>query len=57
MDSVQRQGTDSIGKLLLQYSLPAVGGFLANALYQFIDRILVGRGVGTAGMAAVTIWR
>ncbi|HEY5959440.1 MAG TPA: MATE family efflux transporter, partial [Polyangiaceae bacterium] len=54
MQTVQRQGTDPIGKLLLQYSLPAVAGFLANALYQFVDRIMVGRGVGTEGMAAVT---
>jgi putative MATE family efflux protein len=54
MQSVQRQGTDPVGSLLLQYSLPAVAGFLANALYQFVDRIMVGRGVSTAGMAAVT---
>ncbi|HWO09253.1 MAG TPA: MATE family efflux transporter, partial [Polyangiaceae bacterium] len=36
------------------YSLPAVAGFLASALYQLVDRILVGRGVGTEAMAAVT---
>jgi putative MATE family efflux protein len=52
--SIERQGTAPIGRLLLQYSLPAVAGFLASALYQFVDRILVGRGVGTEGMAAVT---
>jgi len=54
MDSVRHQGTAPIGKLLVQYSLPAVAGFLANALYQFVDRVFVGRGVGTEGMAAVT---
>jgi putative MATE family efflux protein len=54
MHSVQKQGTAPIGRLLLQYSLPAVAGFLANALYQFVDRVMVGRGVGTEGMAAVT---
>jgi len=54
MDSVRHQGTAPVGKLLLQYSLPAIAGFLANALYQFVDRILVGRGVGTEAMAAVT---
>ncbi len=47
-------GELSIGRLLVRYSLPAIAGFLANALYQFVDRILVGRGVGTDGMAAVT---
>ena len=54
VESVERQGTAPVGRLLLQYSLPAVAGFLANALYQLVDRILVGRGVGTDAMAAVT---
>lgn len=54
MDSVRHQGSAPVGKLLLQYSLPAIAGFLANALYQFVDRVLVGRGVGTEAMAAVT---
>lgn len=54
MDSVRLQGEQAIGRLLWKYSLPAIMGFLANALYQLVDRILVGRGVGTEAMAAVT---
>jgi putative MATE family efflux protein len=54
VNTIQRQGTAPVGALLLQYSLPAVAGFLTNALYQLVDRILVGRGVGTEAMAAVT---
>jgi putative MATE family efflux protein len=54
MDAVKHMGEQSIGRLLLRYSLPAIAGFVANALYQFVDRIIVGRGVGTDGMAAVT---
>jgi putative MATE family efflux protein len=54
MESVNRQGTEPVGRLLLRYSLPAIAGFLVNALYQFVDRVLVGRGVGTEAMAAVT---
>jgi putative MATE family efflux protein len=54
MDAVKHMGEQSVGRLLARYSLPAIAGFLANALYQFVDRILVGRGVGTDGMAAVT---
>jgi putative MATE family efflux protein len=54
MESIQRQGTAPVGALLLQYSLPAIAAFLTSALYQFVDRILVGRGVGTEAMAAVT---
>lgn len=54
MSNVHEQGTAPIRQLLVQYSIPAIAGFLANALYQLIDRILVGRGVGTEAMAAVT---
>jgi putative MATE family efflux protein len=54
MEAIRHMGEQSIGRLLVRYSLPAIAGFLANALYQFVDRIIVGRGVGTDGMAAVT---
>lgn len=54
MNSVHHQGVQPVGRLLLKYSLPAIMGFMASALYQFVDRILVGRGVGTEAMAAVT---
>lgn len=40
--------------MLVRYSLPTIAGLLANALYQFVDRIMVGRGVGTDAVAAVT---
>ena len=54
MEAVKHMGEQSIGRLLIRYSVPAIAGFVANALYQFVDRIMVGRGVGTDGMAAVT---
>jgi putative MATE family efflux protein len=54
MDAVKHMGELSVGKLLVRYSIPAIVGFLANALYQVVDRVLVGRGVGTEAVAAVT---
>lgn len=48
-------GEKSIGKLLWEYSLPAVTGMLVNALYNVVDSIFVGNGVGELGLAAVTI--
>jgi Na+-driven multidrug efflux pump len=54
MEAVKHMGEQSVGRLLVRYSLPAIAGYLANALYMFVDRILVGRGVGTDGVAAVT---
>jgi putative MATE family efflux protein len=54
MDAVKHMEELPVGRLLARYSIPAILGFWANALYQFVDRILVGRGVGTDAMAAVT---
>lgn len=46
---------DSIGKLLWEFSMPAIVGMLVNALYNIISRIFVGRGVGSIAIAAVTV--
>ncbi|MGI1660191.1 MAG: MATE family efflux transporter [Desulfitobacterium sp.] len=46
---------DSIGKLLWDFSMPAIVGMLVNALYNIISRIFVGRGVGSIAIAAVTV--
>lgn len=44
-----------IGSLLWQFSWPAIVGMLCNALYNIVDRIFVGRGVGTLAIAATTV--
>lgn len=44
-----------IGRLLWQFSWPAIVGMLCNALYNIVDRIFVGRGVGTLAIAATTV--
>jgi len=45
----------SIPKLLLRFSLPAVAALMVNALYNIVDSIFVGQGVGDLGLAGVTI--
>lgn len=47
--------TTSIPKLLFKFSLPAIIGLLVNALYNIIDGIFVGRGVGKEALAAITL--
>ena len=39
-------GTEKMGKLLMQISLPATMGMLVNALYNIIDTVYVSWGVG-----------
>ena len=48
-------GESSIPKLLLKFSLPAIVGLLVNALYNIVDSIFVGRGVGALGLDGVTV--
>lgn len=44
-----------IGRLLFKLSLPATIGMLVQALYNVVDTIFVGQGVGTIAIASLTI--
>ncbi|NLZ27342.1 MAG: MATE family efflux transporter [Firmicutes bacterium] len=55
MDKLNQMSAGSIPRLLLKFSLPAIVGFLVNALYNIVDSIFVGRGVGDLGLAGVTV--
>ncbi len=48
-------GFAPIGKLLLQFALPSVIGMVVNAIYNIVDQIFIGQGVGYLGNAATTI--
>ncbi|HUX12858.1 MAG TPA: MATE family efflux transporter [Spirochaetia bacterium] len=54
MNNVSEIGKAPIGRLLLKFSLPTIAVMLLNGLYNVIDRIFVGQGLGTQGIAAVT---
>jgi putative MATE family efflux protein len=44
-----------IGKLIADYSVPAIIGMLVMASYNIVDRVFVGRGVGTTAISAIAI--
>ena len=44
---------ERIGRLLLHYAMPAVIGTMVNALYNIVDRIFIGQGVGPLAMAGL----
>lgn len=48
-------GTESIGKLIAQYSIPSVIAMVVNAIYNVVDRIFIGKFVGEAALASLTI--
>lgn len=55
MDRSNQLGEERIGKLLLKFSVPAIIGMVANALYSIVDRAFVGHGVGDLGITATTV--
>ena len=44
--------TESIGKLLVKFSIPAIIGMLVNALYNVVDRMYIGR-LGSIAMTGI----
>lgn len=48
-------GTESIGKLLIQYSVPAIIASVATSLYNIIDSIFIGQGVGPLAISGLAI--
>ncbi|AKL96871.1 MATE efflux family protein [Clostridium aceticum] len=55
MDQSKQLGEEKVFKLLLKFSIPAIIGMLVNALYNVVDRIFIGNGVGSLGLAGITI--
>ena len=50
-NSQQILGTESVGKLLLKYSVPAIIGMMVNALYNVVDRMFIGNIPGVGPLA------
>lgn len=46
---------EPVGRLLWRYSLPAVVGMLVMSLYNVIDRMFIGQGVGPAAITGLAI--
>ncbi|MCY6371735.1 MATE family efflux transporter [Clostridium ganghwense] len=55
MDKTTRLREENIGSLLLKFFIPAIVGNVVNALYNIVDRIYIGRGVGDLALAALSI--
>lgn len=48
-------GTEKIGKLIRKFSIPCVISLLVNSLYNIVDQIFIGRGVGYLGNGATNV--
>ena len=48
-------GTESIRKLLMQYAGPAIIAMTASSLYNMVDSIFIGQGVGPLAISGLAI--
>ena len=46
---------ESVSKLMVKFAVPSIIGMLVSALYNIIDQLFIGKGVGTDGNAATNI--
>lgn len=48
-------GTERVGKLMVRYAVPSIIAIVINSLYNMVDQIFIGQGVGYLGNAATNI--
>ena len=48
-------GTEPVGKLLMQYAIPAIIAMTASSLYNMVDSIFIGQGVGALAISGLAI--
>jgi putative MATE family efflux protein len=46
---------EKTGRLLLKYAIPAVVGTMVNSLYNIVDRMYIGHGVGSLAISGLTL--
>lgn len=48
-------GTEKIGKLMARFAVPSIIALVVNSLYNMVDQIFIGNGVGYLGNAATNV--
>ena len=48
-------GTEKVGKLIRAFSIPCIISMLVNSLYNIVDQIFIGQGVGYLGNGATNV--
>lgn len=47
--------SENVGKLIVKFAVPAIISMLVSSLYNIVDQIFIGRGVGMLGNAATNV--
>lgn len=48
-------GTEKVGKLMIKFAIPCIISMLVNSLYNIVDQIFIGQGVGYLGNGATNV--
>lgn len=48
-------GTAPVGKLMLKFAIPSIVAMLVSALYNIVDQLFIGQGVGLLGNSATNV--
>ena len=54
-NKVNPLGTEKVGALLRKYAIPSIISLIINSLYNIVDQIFIGHGVGYLGNGATNI--
>ena len=55
MKNIEELADAKIGRLMLKYFIPAFIGVFLNALYNIVDRIFIGQGVGAEALSGISV--
>lgn len=55
MNKLDELGKTDVGKLMWKYFVPAFVGVFLNALYNIVDRIFIGQGVGAEALSGISV--
>ena len=54
-ENAMELGTQPVGKLLMQYAIPAIIAMTASSLYNIVDSIFIGQGVGPLAISGLAV--
>ncbi len=55
MDKTKELGETNVARLMFKYFIPAFVGVFVNALYNIVDRIFIGQGVGAFALSGISV--
>ncbi len=55
MKNIRELSEANVGRLMLKYFIPAFIGVFVNALYNIVDRIFIGQGVGAEALSGISV--